>query len=43
MRNNNCDNTSFGLILAESEFEKILGIHIDNKLNLKEHVQRVTR
>ena len=29
-------------MLAESEFEKDLGIHVDNKLNFKEHVQRTT-
>ena len=42
MRNKNPDNTFSDLPLAESAFEKDLGIHVDNKLNFKEHVQRTT-
>ena len=42
MRKKDNDNNYTTINLEESEFEKDLGVYIDNKLNFKEHVNRST-
>ena len=42
MTKRNSDGNNVSLNLAESPFEKDLGVFIDNKLNFKEHVHRTT-
>ena len=42
MKKTNSDGSINSILLAESEVEKDLGVHIDNNLNFKEHVQKTT-
>ena len=42
MKKKNCNGEYCNIPLEESDFEKDLGIFIDNKLNFKEHVNRTT-
>ena len=42
MKNKDNDGNPITIKLEESEYEKDLGIQIDNKLNVKNHVHRTT-
>ena len=42
MKKTNSDGSINTILLTESEAEKDLGVHIDNNLNFKEHIEKTT-